>query len=192
MVAKVDENRRPIPGTEMVFDCDTILLSVGLIPENELTSGAGITLDPRTKGPVVFENMETSAPGVFACGNVVHVHDLVDFVTAESQRAGAAAARYALGQASDGPAVEITNGEGVGYTVPQKVRPAAVDKAGDLLPGAPGVRQFGGGGHQRGCAAGPVQAGASGPRRDGTHHPARGPAGKGGGRAGSGGEEEQA
>ena len=128
VVAKVDENRRPIPGTEMVFDCDTILLSVGLIPENELTSGAGITLDPRTKGPVVFENMETSAPGVFACGNVVHVHDLVDFVTAESQRAGAAAARYALGQASEGPAVEIKNGEGVGYTVPQKYRPAAVDK----------------------------------------------------------------
>ena len=128
VVAKVDENRRPIPGTEMVFDCDTILLSVGLIPENELTSGAGIALDPRTKGPVVFENMETSAPGVFACGNVVHVHDLVDFVTAESQRAGAAAARYALGQASEGPAVEITNGEGVGYTVPQKYRPAAVDK----------------------------------------------------------------
>lgn len=128
VVAKVDENRRPIPGTEMVFDCDTILLSVGLIPENELTSGACITLDPRTKGPVVFENMETSAPGVFACGNVVHVHDLVDFVTAESQRAGAAAARYALGQASEGPAVEIKNGEGVGYTVPQKYRPAAVDK----------------------------------------------------------------
>lgn len=128
VVAKVDENRRPIPGTEMVFDCDTILLSVGLIPENELTSGAHITLDPRTKGPVVFENMETSAPGVFACGNVVHVHDLVDFVTAESQRAGAAAARYALGQTNHGPAVEITNGEGVGYTVPQKVRPAAVDK----------------------------------------------------------------
>ena len=128
VVAKVDENRRPIPGTEMVFDCDTILLSVGLIPENELTSGAGITLDPRTKGPVVFENMETSAPGVFACGNVVHVHDLVDFVTAESQRAGAAAARYASGQTNHGPAVEITNGEGVGYTVPQKVRPAAVDK----------------------------------------------------------------
>ena len=128
VVAKVDENRRPIPGTEMVFDCDTILLSVGLIPENELTSGAHITLDPRTKGPVVFENMETSAPGVFACGNVVHVHDLVDFVTAESQRAGAAAARYASGQTNDGPAVEITNGEGVGYTVPQKYRPAAVDK----------------------------------------------------------------
>lgn len=128
VVAKVDENRRPIPGTEMVFDCDTILLSVGLIPENELTSGAHITLDPRTKGPVVFENMETSAPGVFACGNVVHVHDLVDFVTAESQRAGAAAARYASGQTNDGLAVEIQNGEGVGYTVPQKVRPAAVDK----------------------------------------------------------------
>ena len=128
VVAKVDEHRRPIPGTEMVFDCDTILLSVGLIPENELTSGAGIEIDPRTKGAVVFENMETAAPGVFACGNVVHVHDLVDFVTAESQRAGAAAARYAAGKTNDGPAVAIKTGEGVNYTVPQKFRPAAVDK----------------------------------------------------------------
>ena len=92
IVAKVDENRRPIPGTEMEFDVDTILLSVGLIPENELTRQAGIPMDPHTKGAVVYENMETGIPGVFACGNVVHVHDLVDFVSGESDRAGAAAA----------------------------------------------------------------------------------------------------
>ena len=88
VVSKVDENRRPIPGTEMVFDCDTVLLSVGLIPENELSRQSGIEIDRRTNGPVVYENMETSIPGIFASGNVVHVHDLVDFVTAESQRAG--------------------------------------------------------------------------------------------------------
>ena len=92
IVAKVDENRRPIPGTEMEFDVDTILLSVGLIPENELTRQAGIAMDPHTKGAVVYENMETEIPGVFACGNVVHVHDLVDFVSGESETAGAAAA----------------------------------------------------------------------------------------------------
>ena len=142
IVAKVDENRRPIPGTEMEFDVDTILLSVGLIPENELTRQAGIAMDPHTKGAVVYENMETEIPGVFACGNVVHVHDLVDFVTAESQRAGAAAARYALGQASDGPAAYVQNGEietetvlplaageGIGYTVPQHIRLDGVQKS---------------------------------------------------------------
>ena len=85
IVAKVDENRRPIPGTEMEFDVDTILLSVGLIPENELTRQAGIAMDPHTKGAVVYENMETEIPGVFACGNVVHVHDLVDFVSAKAK-----------------------------------------------------------------------------------------------------------
>ena len=85
IVAKVDENRRPIPGTEMEFDVDTILLSVGLIPENELTRQAGIPIDPHTKGAVVYENMETGIPGVFACGNVVHVHDLVDFVSGRSR-----------------------------------------------------------------------------------------------------------
>lgn len=80
MVSQVDEKRNPIPGTEMVFDCDTLLLSVGLIPENELTRQAGVEMDRRTNGAVVYENMETSLPGVFACGNVCHVHDLVDFV----------------------------------------------------------------------------------------------------------------
>ena len=128
VVAKVDGQRRPIPGTEMEFECDTILLSVGLIPENELTRTAGIQMDGRTNGAVVYENMETSAPGIFACGNVVHVHDLVDYVTAESQKAGAAAARFALGQKSGGEVTELVNGEGVSYTVPQKVRLAAVEK----------------------------------------------------------------
>ena len=98
VISRVDENRRPIPGTEQTFDCDTVLLSVGLIPENELTRGAGIPMDRRTNGAIVYENMETMAPGIFACGNVVHVHDLVDFVSAESEKAGAAAARYALGE----------------------------------------------------------------------------------------------
>ena len=95
VVSEVGADRRPIPGTEITFDCDTVLLSVGLIPENELTRAAGISIDSRTSGAVVFENMETVTPGIFSCGNVVHVHDLVDFVTAESRRAGAAAARYA-------------------------------------------------------------------------------------------------
>ena len=129
-VAKVDENRRPIPGTEMEFDVDTILLSVGLIPENELTRQAGIPMDPHTKGAVVYENMETGIPGVFACGNVVHVHDLVDFVSGESDLAGASAAAYVLnGEAADSAALDLIPGNGVGYTVPQRVRPADVDRS---------------------------------------------------------------
>lgn len=131
VVSRVDENRRPIPGTEMVFDCDTLLLSVGLLPENELTRAAGITLDPRTRGAVVYENMETSMPGVFACGNVVHVHDLVDYVTAESQKAGAAAAHFVQnGQKSEpGRVLELKNGDRVNYTVPQKLRLSRMDKS---------------------------------------------------------------
>ena len=121
-VAQVDERRAPIPGTEMHFDCDTLLLSVGLIPENELTRAAGIAIDPRTNGPVVFENMETSMPGVFACGNVVHVHDLVDYVSAESERAGKAAARFVLNGDAQGEPIELHNGNAVSYTVPQKLR----------------------------------------------------------------------
>ena len=129
-VAKVDENRRPIPGTEMEFDVDTILLSVGLIPENELTRQAGIPMDPHTKGAVVYENMETGIPGVFACGNVVHVHDLVDFVSGESDLAGASAAAYVLkGEASDTVVLDLVPGNGVGYTVPQRVRSADVDRS---------------------------------------------------------------
>lgn len=134
VVSQVDERRQPIPGTEMVFDCDTLLLSVGLIPENELTRQAGIAIDPRTNGAVVYENMETSLPGVFACGNVAHVHDLVDFVTAESQRAGAAAADHVLGTAHADPAVlEVHTGDGVTYTVPQHIRPSRVEKACNLF-----------------------------------------------------------
>ena len=135
VVSQVDENRNPIPGTEMVFDCDTLLLSVGLIPENELTRQAGIRIDPRTNGAVVYENMETSLPGVFACGNVCHVHDLVDYVTAESQRAGAAAADYVL-NCPDGPdaqSIEVKNGGGVTYTVPQHIRVPRVKKACELF-----------------------------------------------------------
>ena len=122
VVSQVGPDRRPIPGTEMTFDCDTVLLSVGLIPENELSRGVGVIMDERTKGPVVFENMETSIPGVFACGNVLHVHDLVDFVTAESARAGKAAAAYAAGKRmSSDHILDIKNGNLVGYTVPQHI-----------------------------------------------------------------------
>lgn len=122
VVSRVDEHRRPIPGTEMVFDCDTLLLSVGLIPENELTRQVDIPMDGRTHGAVVFENMETQVPGIFACGNVLHVHDLVDYVTAESRRAGAAAARYVQGESTAAEALSLTHGSGVSYTVPQRIR----------------------------------------------------------------------
>ncbi len=120
-VMKVDEKRQPIPGSEMNFECDTLLLSVGLIPENELTREAGIAMDSRTNGAYVFENMETSVEGIFACGNAVHVHDLVDFVSAESERAGAAAADYVKNGAQKGDVVIVKNGADVGYTVPQKL-----------------------------------------------------------------------
>ena len=107
----------------MTFDCDTVLLSVGLIPENELSRSAGVEMDPRTNGPKVYENMETSIPGVFACGNVLHVHDLVDFVTAESARAGRAAAACCAGAVKTPERVmEVKNGDLVGYTVPQRIR----------------------------------------------------------------------
>ena len=132
IVAKVDENRRPIPGTEMEFDVDTILLSVGLIPENELTRQAGIAMDPHTKGAVVYENMETEIPGVFACGNVVHVHDLVDFVSGESETAGAAAAAYVQnGEIETETVLPLAAGEGIGYTVPQHIRLDGVQKLKD-------------------------------------------------------------
>ena len=132
-VHKLDENRQPIPGTNLEFDCDTVLLSVGLIPENELTRAAGIEMDPRTNGAVVYENMETSVPGIFACGNVVHVHDLVDYVSAESERAGAAAAEFVLKGQREGKALELKNGADVSYTVPQKIRADDVEKAADVF-----------------------------------------------------------
>jgi len=132
-VHKLDEQRRPIPGTNIEFDCDTVLLSVGLIPENELTRAAGIEMDPRTNGARVYENMETSVPGIFACGNVVHVHDLVDYVSAESERAGAAAARFVRGLDGQAEALTLENGADVGYTVPQRIRVSRVEKAADVF-----------------------------------------------------------
>ena len=129
IVQQVDEKRQPIPGTEITFDVDTVLLSVGLIPENELSRAAGLQMDPRTNGPVVYENMETSAEGIFASGNVVHVHDLVDFVTAESERAGRSAAKFALqGKTASNSCIAVKNGNAVNYTVPQKIRMENVDK----------------------------------------------------------------
>lgn len=128
VISRVDESRRPIPGSEIKLDCDTVLLSVGLIPENELTRSAGIPMDPRTNGAITYENRETMMPGIFACGNVVHVHDLVDFVTAESETAGAAAAEYAAGNTAEYAAIELKNGSGVTYTVPQRIRPEKTER----------------------------------------------------------------
>lgn len=132
-VQQVDANRKLLPGTERVIECDTLLLSVGLIPENELSREAGVEIDPRTNGPMVYENMETSLPGIFACGNVAHVHDLVDFVTQESLHTGKAAAAYALGSTWQGSRIALQAGEGVSYTVPQHIRPEGVEKSVDIF-----------------------------------------------------------
>ena len=121
VVSHVDEKRVPIPGTEIEFDCDTLLLSIGLIPENEVARTAGVELDPRTRGPIVTQSRETSVPGIFSCGNALHVHDLVDFVSEEAEEAGRAAAARALGQTSGAKAVTARNGSRVTYVVPQKV-----------------------------------------------------------------------
>ena len=132
VISKVD-GFTPIPGTEFEIECDTVLLSVGLIPENELTRRAEIPIDRRTNGPAVYENMQTMCEGIFACGNVVHVHDLVDFVTAESMKAGAAAAAYALGRRATGRTLDIIPGGGVNYTVPQKLRPDNVSPTAEIF-----------------------------------------------------------
>ena len=124
VVAKVDDARRPIDGTEFMLDCDTLLLSVGLIPENELTKQAGVRMDTRTNGAYVFDNMETLTPGIFACGNVVHVHDLVDYVTLEGERAGRAAADYARAGVKSTKKIAVCAGEAIAYTVPQYIRAA--------------------------------------------------------------------
>jgi NADPH-dependent 2,4-dienoyl-CoA reductase/sulfur reductase-like enzyme len=128
-IAEVDENRRPISGTEKHYDCDTVLFSVGLIPENELSRGAGVQIDRRTSGPIVNECMETSIEGIFGCGNVVHVHDLVDFVTAESRRAGEMAAKYVNKELKNEGNIILTKPQsGIGYIVPQKIREINVQK----------------------------------------------------------------
>lgn len=127
IIAKVDENRQPIKGTEIEFDADTLLLSVGLIPENELSKNAGVELDLRTNGLVVSESMETNREGIFACGNVVHVHDLVDFVTEEAKNAGKNAAKYIKGKKRLNHFTEIKNGKNISYTVPQKFEIESLD-----------------------------------------------------------------
>lgn len=133
-VSQVDEHLVPIPGTERIVPCDTLLLSVGLIPENELSVGAGVELDPRTRGAVVDQTLQTGVPGIFACGNVLHVHDLADNVTTESERAGAAAAAWALG-GDDGVSVAGTGCEltvspaGIaGYALPGRITAVALTK----------------------------------------------------------------
>ena len=120
-IAKVDEKRRPIEETREFIPCDTLLLSVGLIPENELTTGAGIAISPITNGAVVDQDRQTSIEGVFACGNVLHVHDLVDFVSEEAEIAGISAAQYIKGEAADAVDVNIKTDGKIRYTVPQKI-----------------------------------------------------------------------
>lgn len=120
-VAEVDAKRQPIPGTEQHFDCDTLLLSVGLLPENELTRQANVEMSNLTSGAVVDDTLQTSKEGIFACGNVLHVHDLVDFVSAESFKAGKAAAEYVRGKKRVGTYVSVKDGDGVRGVVPQKL-----------------------------------------------------------------------
>ncbi len=120
-LARVDENRRPVPGTERYIQCDTLLLSVGLLPENELSRQAGVALDRVTGGPEVSDDLSTSLPGVFACGNVLHVHDLVDFVSQEAAAAGRSAARFLRNGPASGETVALEGRGGVRYTVPQQV-----------------------------------------------------------------------
>lgn len=128
-IARV-ENGKPVPGTEEHFDCDTLLLSCGLLPENELSRGAGVALSPITNGPLVDESLQTNIPGVFAAGNVLHVHDLVDYVSEEAAAAGTHAARYILeGTATAEEALPVTATNGVRYTVPATVHPARLDGA---------------------------------------------------------------
>ena len=131
-VSEVDEKRNPIPGTEIEFDCDTLLLSCGLIPENELSLGAGVEISPATSGAVVNESFETSVPGIFACGNVLHVHDLVDHVSNESFKAGAAAAAYVRNETRRGSVIAVRDGDGVRGTVPQQIR-SDTDQPVDLM-----------------------------------------------------------
>ncbi len=125
-LSAVDENRKPIPGSEQYFDVDTLLLSVGLIPENHLAEEAGVQLDPRTRGPVVDEDYMTNVEGIFSCGNGLHVHDLVDFVTLQAQRAAAGAVRYLKEGQKTKPSVKAEPGNGIGYVVPAVIHPGEV------------------------------------------------------------------
>ncbi|MBE5847064.1 MAG: FAD-binding protein [Lachnospiraceae bacterium] len=131
-IAEVGKDGKPIPGTEEEYSCDTLLLSCGLIPENELSRGMGVEMSPITSGPIVNESLETNIPGVFACGNVLHVHDLVDYVSEEAGRAGENAAKFVKngGKAATGESVEIIATEGARYTVPKTIN---IDRMDDLL-----------------------------------------------------------
>ncbi len=132
-IAEVGPDMKPIPGTEERYTCDTLLLSTGLIPENELSRNAGVSINPVTNGPVVNEILETSIPGVFACGNVLHVHDLVDYVSEEATRAGENAAKYVQNGCKDqdgGKIIQLKATDGARYTVPCTINPERMD---DLL-----------------------------------------------------------
>lgn len=124
-LAQIDGRGKPIPGTEEDYDCDTLLLSVGLIPENELSRGMGVDIEPITSGPSVNESLETNIDGVFACGNVLHVHDLVDYVSEEAAAAGENAAKYVKGilPANSGKEIKLVPTDGVRYTVPKTIDP---------------------------------------------------------------------
>lgn len=121
IISRVDENKKPVPGTEKHISCDTVLFSVGLIPENELSKKAGVEISPRTKGAVVYQSRETSVPGIFACGNVLQVHDLVDFVSEESELAGKCAAERIRKGAREKRSVNVLNGQHISYVCPQKL-----------------------------------------------------------------------
>lgn len=124
-IARVDDKRNPIPGTEIEYECDTLMLSTGLIPENELSRSAGVDINPVTGGPFVSENFETGMAGIFACGNVLHVHDLVDYVSEEAGRAGRSAAEFVAGTASgEGRLIAVRAKNGVRYTVPTTINTA--------------------------------------------------------------------
>ncbi|MDD6347755.1 MAG: FAD-dependent oxidoreductase, partial [Lachnospiraceae bacterium] len=128
-IAEVDENRKPIPGTEETYSCDTLLLSCGLIPENELSKNMGVSLNRITNGPIVDSSLETNIPGVFACGNVLHVHDLVDYVSAEAAKAGQYAALYLkreLPENAESDLIHVDTANGVRYCVPTHINPARI------------------------------------------------------------------
>ena len=128
-IAAVDENRKPIPGSEEEIDCDTLLLSCGLLPENELTKMLDTPMSGVTGGAIVDEHLQTGIPGIFACGNVLHVHDLVDYVSEEAAHAGKNAAAYVLGGSrAAGHAVTVDTAGGVRYTVPQRIDPDAMEE----------------------------------------------------------------
>ena len=132
-IAKVDEQLKPIPGTEIDFEADTLLLSVGLIPENSLSEEAGITLMPKTRGPLVSESLQTDVEGIFACGNVLHVHDLVDFVSKEGEKAGKCAAAYLRGELIKGSSCVTKAASGIGYVIPAVIQRANVEDKLELM-----------------------------------------------------------